>query len=192
MEAISGFLLLSCLFVALALVQQLCWLRWPQSILNHTRGGRALLSVLPWRPRVDGGAYGRATAREPMVALTCAGLLTVFACVSFAAHQPGARASRISKPRSSSACCLGRQGGLLSWAGLRPSAAYEPWAYLDARYSPVARRAAHTRAAFGPPSDVLSVLATACDERRSVCDGSLLQPLSALCPEPNPQPNPKP
>ena len=143
MEALA---LATLIFLAsLACLQVVSWRRYPQHII-HTHAP-FLLSLIPWKPRLEGGGFGRTTAREPLLALTAAILLVLLS-----------------------------GGGLIFWIGLRPSVAYDPWGYIDLRTSPVARRAQHSRRAFGPPPDTLWVLSTACDTR-SVCDGSLLQPM---------------
>ena len=148
--ALVGFLLLA------VLLQALPWRRPPQVFLYHTPTGQFLLRLLPWQamrraaPRL-GAFYGRGTARDPMRSLVCGAAVVMCGC-----------------------------SGMAFWLRLEPAAALDPWALLDMRDSPVARRQQHTRAAFGAPSDALIVLASACDARRSVCEGSMLQPLLQL------------
>ena len=139
--------LLVILLVA-GLGQSLLWRRWPQYLLHNSFVGRLVLRMVPWRSRrLAAAAYGRASARDPIFSLAIAGTLALLA-----------------------------SSGLIFFIRLKPSSAYDPWAYLDARTSPVATRARHTRATLGEPPHTLWVLAAPCDER-SICDGSLLQPL---------------
>ena len=79
------------IFVTLAIAQAILWMRRPQFILQSTALGKAALRAVPWRPRgaTAASSYGRATAREPLVAVFSATALILASCSGLASSVSG-------------------------------------------------------------------------------------------------------
>lgn len=145
----------SALALALALLQVALWWRRPQVTLASSPLGRRVLRVLPWRllPNLASraaAAYGRASAREPRLALGLGAACAVLACAGCACLRLGPAV-----------------GALHAARGQLPAS------------SALAAHAARSRVAFGLPADELLVLATA-RGGTSILGGGALHPLLAI------------